>query len=177
MKKLFLALLLLAIIAYFSACEKDDICVEGDTPLLVIGFYDVDDPTAFKTVSLLRIRALLESANETSLNNAEDFGFTDRSNVIDSIQIPLQIAESKTTFAFISASEDDDEGNETGIADTLEFSYTVNEKFISRACGFVANFNDLAITRQVSTSDWIKDIIVREADVELSNTIHVQIFH
>ena len=27
-----------------SACEKDDICVDGDTPLLVITFYDYTVP-------------------------------------------------------------------------------------------------------------------------------------
>ena len=57
MKRLFPVFLLLLLIVQFSACEKDDICVEGDTPLLVVGFYDVVD-SSFKSVPNLRIRAL-----------------------------------------------------------------------------------------------------------------------
>ena len=85
MKRLFPILLILTVIVQFSSCEKDDICVEGDTPLLVIGFYDVTD-TTFKSVSNLRIRALdLDSDSILGLEGSEEFGFTDRANSPDSI--------------------------------------------------------------------------------------------
>ena len=164
------------------ACEKDDICVEGDTPLLVIGFYDIADTTEFKTVPTMRIKALHSNtfAEDSILDSdsytRSEFEFNDRTNVTDSIFIPLRVSASNTDFVFISSSADEDEV-EIGNRDTLTFNYTVNQQFISRACGLVANFNELDTTRTVSDSDWIKRITVQETDVELSNTIHVKIFH
>ena len=172
MKQLLPILLLLAVIIQFSSCEKDDICVEGDTPLLVIGFYDVTD-TTFKSVPSLRIRAI---DNDQILSDNTSFGFTDRSNSPDSITIPLRINATDTTFEFISGSADEDEV-ETGTIDTLSFNYLVQEAFVSRACGFVANFTELDTTRQVFTTDWIKGIILVESAVTNSNEIHVQILH
>lgn len=174
MKRIFPIFLITLFLFYFSSCEKDDICVEGDTPLLVIGFYDADDTTEFKTVTDLRIRSL---DNDSILNNSTDFGFSDRGNVRDSITIPLRIAASESGFEFISRSAEDDEGNETGTIDTLTFNYVVNQEFISRACGFIANFNELDTTRNVFSSDWIRRITLLETDVERSNTIHVKVFH
>ena len=66
---------------------------------------------------------------------------------------------------------------ETGTIDTLSFNYLVQEAFVSRACGFVANFTELDTTRQVFTTDWIKGIILVESAVTNSNEIHVQILH
>ena len=48
MKKIHIGLLLLLGIIFISSCEKDDICVEGDTPLLVIEFYDAEDTSTLK---------------------------------------------------------------------------------------------------------------------------------
>lgn len=169
MKKI-LPILLIIMLCHLSSCEKDDICVDGDTPLLVIGFFDVDDTTAAKDVPSLRIRAL---GFETSPST-----FTDRSNQ-DSIGIPLQIEANTTSFVFInnSADDPDDETIETGTIDTLTFNYTVNEEFVSRACGFVANFSELDTTRQVFSTDWIKRIQIVNPTVESSSAIHVKIFH
>jgi len=176
MKRLFPVLLLLMIIVQAASCEKDDICVEGDTPLLVVGFYNIDDTTEFKSVTALRIKAL-DNDSILGLEGSEEFGFSDRANSPDSITLPLQIADSSTTFQLVSNSADDEEGNETGSIDTITFIYTVNEEFISRACGFVAHFNELDTVRNVFEDDWIKRITLQETDVELSNTIHVKIFH
>ena len=45
-------MLLLAI----SSCERDDICIEDDTPNFTIRFYDSEDPTEFKSISGLKIK-------------------------------------------------------------------------------------------------------------------------
>ena len=177
MKRLFPVLLLFSVIVYFSSCEKDDICVEGDTPLLVIGFYDFEDTLEFKAVPNLRIKALVQMQGDSLLNDATAYGFSDRGSSGDSITIPLRISENVTPYQIISGSADNDEGNENGSIDTLSFTYTVNERFVSKACGFVANFNELDTVRNVFADDWIKRITVQETDVELSNTIHVKIFH
>ncbi len=168
MKRLFPILIFLTIIQ-FSSCEKDDICVEGDTPLLIIGFFDVEDTTAQKNVPNLRVVAL---ELDTIVNT-----FSDRTN-IDSIALPLRISASSTVFEFITNSADDDDtGQETGNIDTLQFNYEVNERFVSRACGFVANYNSLDTTRQVLPTDWIKRISLVDTNIVNSNAIHVKIFH
>ena len=171
MKRLLPILILLSIVQ-FSSCEKDDICVEGDTPLLIIGFFDVEDTTTAKNVPSIRVIAL-DTDPDTIVNT-----FSDRTN-IDSIVLPLRINATSTEFAFITNSEDDaDTEEETGNTDTLRFDYVVNERFVSRACGFVANYNSLDTVRQVRPDeDWIKRITLVDTNIVNSNAIHVKIFH
>lgn len=168
MKKILVSLLITVILLNISSCEKDDICVEGDTPLLIIGFFDAvaEDTTTAKSVSNLLI---VETTTNSAFNSLAS---------TDSISLPLRIDGQTTEFAFIQDAEIDDENQEvTGNINTLGFNYTVNSEFISRACGFIANFNDLDTTRQVLSTDWIKRISVINPDVERSNAIHVKIFH
>lgn len=168
MKRLLPILFLLSIVQ-FSSCEKDDICVEGDTPLLIIGFFDVEDTTVSKVVRTLRV---IELESDTVVDT-----FSDRTNV-DSIGIPLRIAASSTEFVFIFGSRDDEEtGEPLGNRDTLQFNYEVNERFVSRACGFVANYSSLDTVRQLNpTEDWIDRITLVDTTIDNSNSIHVKIF-
>ncbi len=162
-------------IVYFSSCERDDICVEGDTPLLVIGFFDVDDTLSFKPVPGFRLRAI---DNDSILNNVSLYQFSDRSTENDSILIPLQSAANTTTFEFITNSADDDtSGEEIGTVDVLNFNYTVNSEFVSRACGFIANFNALEINQQSSENSWIQEIRIVESNIQRTNQIHVKVLH
>lgn len=170
MKKILPILLITLLLMHISSCEKDDICVDGDTPLLYIGFYDASDTTEFKNVPTLRIKeVVLDSVLDT---------FTDRSSSLDSVGMPLRIDSGSTSFAFISDSADDETtGEETGTIDTLTINYQTLEVFISRACGFVANYDDLTVTLPESTENWIQDITIVEETIENSNNIHVKIFH
>ena len=175
MKKVLHLVLLLLGLTYSTSCERDDICVEGDTPLLVIGFFDIEDTLNFKEVPSFRLRAL---DNDAIVNNSALYGFSDRATENDSILIPLRIAENTTSFEFIINSADDDTtGAETGTVDTLNLSYVVNSEFISRACGFIANYNELQIEQVVNASNWIQDISIVTTDIERTNQIHVKIFH
>lgn len=169
MKRLIPILLIASILVYFSSCEKDDICVNGDTPLLIIGFFDIEDTTAAKDVPSLRVKEIvLDSAINT---------IADRSS-LDSIGIPLRNDTTSTAFAFISNSADDEEtGEETGNIDSLTVSYTTRENFDSRACGFVINYDGLSITLPESANNWIQDISVVQQTIENSNNIHVKIFY
>jgi len=161
-------MLLLMFIVLVSSCEKDDICVDGDTPLLVVGFFDATDSVTEKEVPSLRIRALdLDDVVNT---------FTDQSD-LDSIGLPLKVNELSTSFVVINDYGIDEEDNETGTSDTITFNYSVRDKFVSRACGFIANY-DLDITQTVpSTSNWIMGIEIVEPQVEFSNQIHVKVYH
>ncbi|WP_420322090.1 DUF6452 family protein [Flagellimonas sp.] len=170
MKKILPILLLTFLFVNVASCEKDDICVEGDTPLLVIGFFDINNPEQSKDVPFLRIREVIL---DNSINT-----ITDRSSNLDSIGIPLRIDAASTQFAFITNSADDGTtGEETGNIDTLTISYNMREAFVSRACGFVANYDDLTVTLPASTSNWIQDITIVQQNIENSNNIHVKIFH
>ncbi|NAY93149.1 hypothetical protein GTQ34_14635 [Muricauda sp. JGD-17] len=172
MRKILPALLITILLVHISSCEKDDICVDGDTPLVVIGFFDVADTAETKQVTSLRI---INTDISTVLDN-ESFG--DRSNSPDSLSVPLRINEVTTSYQFIlDSADDEDTEEETGNVDTLTISYQVRESFVSRACGFVANFNDLTVTLSEGTENWIQDIQIVQSTVENSNNIHVKIFH
>ncbi|MGW9685846.1 DUF6452 family protein [Flagellimonas sp. 2504JD1-5] len=170
MKKILPILLLAFLFIQLASCEKDDICVEGDTPLLVIGFFDINNPEQSKDVPSLRIKEVILDNNVNTI--------TDRASNLDSIGIPLRIDATSTQFAFITNSADDaTTGEETGNIDTLTISYNTRDAFVSRACGFVANFDDVNVGLPASTSNWIQDITIVQQTIENSSNIHVKIFH
>lgn len=151
-----------------TACEKDDICVDGDTPLLVITLYRSDDPATPKNATTLRVVGL---GNGTPVNT-----FADRSSR-DSIGIPLRADTNRAGFVFIYSSKDNDQGADTGNRDTLYFDYTVSENFVSRACGFVPNYENLAFELQQDTNNWIDSVAVIQPDIRNNTSAHVSIFH
>jgi len=155
----------------FSACEKDDICVDDDTAQLIIRFYDAANPTEFKVVPGLRVIGL---GNGNPVDT-----FSDRVSTLDSVAIPLKTNESATQFSFILNSADDTNGTETGTIDQLEFSYDLQELFKSRACGFVVNYNNLTTDFTPATENWIQSIEIVKPLITLEEevTAHVKIFH
>ena len=178
MKRVLIVLIILSVVINFSSCEKDDICVDGDTPFLIIGFYDAstENATVFKSVPNLRIRSIDNGSVYTKTTAP---AFADRSTVQDSVLIPLRIDDTTTSFEFIINSADDGTTmEETGNIDILGFSYSLEEQFVSRACGFVANYNELKIVRTTSAEDWIQKVTVLENTITNNPTaIHVKIFH
>jgi hypothetical protein len=161
----------LLIFTTFSSCEKDDICVDGDTPLLIIRFYDAENPTEFKSVTRLRV---VGQGKTTTVDT-----FADRS-MLDSIAIPLNPASDTTGFFMINDSKDDDEGNEAGDIDNLTFSYQTIDTYVSRACGFVANYENLDSDLTMDAQNWIQNIEIVKPLVKLEpeeTSAHVKIFH
>jgi hypothetical protein len=176
MKRFQTAILVIIIFIAFGACEKDDICIDGVTPLLVIRFYDVDNPTVLKKVPKLRIAGVGQNTTVTTVSDRTD---------LDSIAIPLKVAENTTGFYFINNSSDveaTDSGGETitvegGDLDTLYLNYNRIDKFVSRACGYIANYEDVSSDLKMETDNWIKDIEIVTPLVENSTAAHVKIFH
>lgn len=168
MSKLRLGSVLFLFVLAVGSCEKDDICVDADTPLLVIDFYDVNDTTTLKNVTDLRIAGFGKSFTVDT--------FSDRSD-LNTVSIPLRTNEDTTTFLMISNSATDDNGNETGNIDTLAFSYTRLEDFASRGCGFVVTYDNLTDMLDTGNDNWIQDIIIVSPQVIKSDTTHVKIFH
>ena len=167
LKKIIPLLLAVLFISGFLACEKDDICVDGDTPLLIVRFYDINDTTLLKPATSLRVIGLGQG---NPVNT-----FTDRSST-DSIGIPLKIDAAQTDFVFIldSATEND---AETGNIDTLRFSYASREVFVSRACGFVVNYDNLTSGPPSDGTPWIQDIRIVNPTVQNQTSAHVKIFY
>lgn len=157
----------LFLLPFLLACEKDDICVSGDTPLLIIRFYDKDNPTILKKVNLLRVTGDGVTAPLSSVNRV----------TVDSIAIPLRSFADSSTFSFISDSQDDLAGMETGNIDVVHISYQRREVFVSRACGFIMNYENLDVVVDNDVSNWIAFYEVRETAVTNQKQAHVAMFH
>ncbi len=167
LKKIYRTLLIFLAALFYFACEKDDICVDGDTPLLIIRFYDSENTTEFKSVPNLRVVGIGQ-------NNPVNT-FMDRTST-DSIGIPLRINETDTGFMMIVNSADEDD-TETGNIDTLTFSYNTQEVFVSRACGFIANYDSLTPNLDQGSENWIQNIELVSSLVQKQDSAHVKIFH
>ncbi len=152
-----------------TQCEKDDVCVEGDTALLHIAFYDkdaTDEQPLPKVVNKLRVISVDENATVNT--------FTDRSSQ-DDILIPLDSRKNIGDFILISNSATED-NLETGQIEDIRISYTPEAVYISRACGFVGQYADLGI-EQTGLSSWISNIEINNTRIDNSDEIHVSIFH
>ncbi|SIT10036.1 hypothetical protein SAMN05421766_11022 [Zobellia uliginosa] len=156
-----LFIILLGILS-FSACEKDDICTDYDTPQVVIRFYDVLNPTEFKDVQNLIVWGVLPSGGKDTIANV----------ALDSIVLPLRVDANSTSFALSRQLSIDDIN-----VDTLTFNYDVTELYKSRACGYIANFENLTVTVEQDDSVWIQTIDVDNALIENTASAHVKIFH
>tara|TARA_R110002049_G_scaffold293294_1_gene478218 strand:+ start:3073 stop:3585 length:513 start_codon:yes stop_codon:yes gene_type:complete len=167
-KKTGILLLILASMI-ISSCEKDDICVDGETPLLVIEFFEFD-ATEETTKAVSELRIVGEGKNVTVNTIA------DRSD-LQSITLPLRVNETSTTYSFIMNSADDTNGAETGNTDILTFNYNNKEVYVSRACGFVMHFDTLSSILETDTENWIKNIETTETLVENQAVTHVKIYH
>ncbi|MGB5358387.1 DUF6452 family protein [Eudoraea sp.] len=167
MGKLRILLFVIIAIISFIACEKDDICVDGDTPLLIIQFYDNENPSELKAVPSLRVIGLGQSSTVNTI--------TDRTS-LDSIALPLRINEANTGFILIADSADEDD-LETGNNDTLTFNYSTLEVFISKACGYIANYDDLGEQLTTDNENWIQNIEIVSPLIQQQDSAHVKIFH
>ncbi len=164
MNKLKIVLGILLFFVAISACEKDDICVDGNTPLLIIDFYDFNDPSSLKEVPTLVVNGFIPpDSTLAAIPNTS----------ASSISIPLRIDENNASFIISEKLTADSTIN----IDTLTFSYDVKEKFASRACGLVATYENLMGNIQVDSLNWIKDIEIVTPIIENSTTAHVKIFH
>lgn len=173
MKKILL--LLFALSLSFSACEKDDICDANTvtTPRLVITFYDYNNASAEKNVTNLSIFGDgMEEAvtyNGSTLFNGS------------TISIPLKVDVDVTKFHFIL------NYGSTNVAapaneDVIEFNYSRENIFVSRACGFKTNFvldaTNPFIHTDAATADqkWIQYVAVENSNITNENETHLAIY-
>ncbi|WP_340067013.1 DUF6452 family protein [Ascidiimonas aurantiaca] len=169
MKKPIFCSLLLSLFLWISGCQRDDLCGEANptTPRLIITFNDAANPEERKDATSLKVVG-------EGFDNAVPG--LDRVTT-DSIAIPLRSLSQETSYIFILNSEDNDQGVETGNRDTLRFNYSTKEVFLSRACGVVANFEDLGESTITDADNWIQSVLILSTLVTNENETHVQILH
>lgn len=151
--KYYLSFLLL--IFAFSACEKDDTCLEPMTPDLVLRLYDVNTPDAVKKVTHLTLVTLPDL--DTIYKNKE----------MDSIAIPLNVNDDISRFKMI------DDSNE----DIVEFTYNREAVFVSKACGYKSIFHNLQVNIVADSDNWIKNKELIQSEIKTDTLAHVKIFH
>ena len=152
----------------FLSCEKDDICVEESTPLLIIRFFDSTDPDTYKKVTNLKVQ--IEGIDGDYINETITV-------LTDSIAIPIKVTEDITRFKLILNGNDDDDTNDN--EDIFDLNYIREEVFVSRSCGYKTLYYDVK-TNLISDSDnWIKSIETAKdpQDILNQNSDHVKIFH
>lgn len=150
---------------WLSSCERDDICAETTptTPLLVIDFFDADNPTEPKAPNNLIIA---EAGTTTGLlvNTA-------------TVSIPLRTDEDQSSFVFVLNSGSEEIDNPQNI-DDITFSYTRTEEYVSKACGFRVLYQ--ALQEQLTSPEddfWIEDIIIVNPTIEDEAQAHIRILH
>ena len=149
-------------------CERDDICPEttATTPSLIIRFYDIENPTETKSVNQLTI--IGDGTNVPLLLTTST----------DSIAIPLKTDSGLTSFTFFKDSNLDANNQLTGNPDVINFEYAPYEVYVSRACGFKTNYQDLEASLVTDSDNWMLSIPIQEPiTVDNETAAHIQIFH
>lgn len=173
-------ILLLACFFSLFTCEKDDICEEGAavTPQLIITFYDETNPTQKKNVDNLFVFGV-DDNNEAVLFQSSTITTT------DSIAFPLRTDTNITRIIFFNEAfvndngtdESNDDFIDTTNQDIMDFSYTRNDVYVSRACGFKATYLDLLPNLEADADNWILNTETVNQNVENETEAHVKIYH
>lgn len=145
-------LILFLVLTTILSCEKDDICIEPNTPNLLITFYNKDTTDLKKSVTGLSVW----------IDGKEKIYDT---KTLDSISIPIDINAENTHYKF--ASED--------IEDDINFTYNRNDIFISRSCGYKTIFENFSIENY--SQNWINSIEILNTTIENETTAHIHIYH
>ena len=179
MKKNIVTLVLMCF--FFASCEKDDICdpSTSTTPRLVLQFYDNNNVSLTRKTTNLKIIGDGLADSKPLLN--ENGGITWNDTVV---YLPLRVNENSTKYKMILNADDNDVSNDQ--TDILEINYTKTEVYISRACGFKAQFNLFGTSSQqplilnnnpaATEGNWMKKIEVLQSQINDENEAHVKIF-
>jgi len=170
--------LLLLSLSFFT-CERDDICPEDKptTPRLIIDLFDATDQTVPKNVFDIVVVGI---GNDFIL---EGYEFQDVGQFI----LPLKTDADETSYALIKDASIDDNGTPddtaddfiTGNQDIITVSYTREDQYVSRACGFKTVFRNVLISVTPDTNNWVNFVlpINDNQSVEDETTTHYNLFH
>ena len=149
----------------FWGCTRDDICAETTptTPLLIITFKDINDPTVAKSAANLTVATLDDPAIAVV-----------QSTTTDSIAIPLKTTASLTEFAFIL----NDVDGQTPNPDLLTFAYTREDIYVNRACAFKVSYTNFTTdVENEGAENWIINTETLNTTIENVEASHLTIFH
>lgn len=158
---------LILIIFIFKGCTKDDICPEGEatTANLVITFNDIANPAVRKKVNVLSV-----------LTNDTDSVRVQYLTSTDSIIVPLSTNSDTTRYLFVrnTISENDTIKN----YDEMIFTYSRENSYVNRACGFKTEFINLdSRLENEDNENWIEDIINIRDTVNDETSAHITLLH
>ena len=169
MKKFLLLFSIISLSFAFTNCEKDDLC-DSATPItsrLVLEFFDETTPSLPKNVKNLKVFAE---------GRTDSIGFYNGTNII---KLPLQTTQTSTTYKLVLNSN-----STTDIVNTdfLKVNYSLENVFVSRACGYKSVFqlNPVGAVERTDTSPidgfWMKSILVINRTIESENETHIKVY-
>jgi len=180
MKRLIASVGLLLLVAlYLWSCEKDDICT-SDTPTtasVVVNFYNKDNAEAAKTVTGLQY--FVEGDDKIITIDGS----------VATIRVPLRVDAASTKWGFILSTTTNNVTRTN--TDYLEFKYTTQQTYVSRACGYKSTFildKDIPQGARnptlsngntpVDNTYWINSYTVEHDTIAIENTLkpNVKIF-
>ena len=163
-----------------SSCEPDDICDPNTptTPRMLIKFYNIKSPSEQKNVRNLKI--IGEGMTEGVVLTPTATGDAQYTTNENSILLPLTTEADIVKYRFIL-----EYANINPLitnSDNLEFKYTRENFYVSRACGFKTNFN-LDANNPFTLTDstpidgkWIQYIIAEKTNIANENETIIKIF-
>lgn len=167
--KLKTILFLIVLTIGLHACEKDDICIAGDTPQMRIAFFNADSTELSKIPSNLLIvgKNLTTALPLVSPSDANGY----------ELLLPLNPSDSSTEFYFVKDASVDSQGTVSGTIELIQFDYQVNPIYISKACGFIPNYVHLQARIENNNTHWIKSLQITKDSITQSKDLHVKIYH
>lgn len=128
---------------------------------MILGFYDLNSGN-LKEVNNLKIQG--KNSDEIYLYQT-----------IDSIGIPLKNLEQLTIYSLTK--DYNESSTSSGNSDQLYVNYNYNYSYISRACGFITNYDLENLIIEKDTSNWILNTEIIKTNISNEENIHVKIFH
>lgn len=163
-----------------SSCEPDDICDPNTptTPRMLIQFYDISNPSVKKDVTNLKV--IGEGKTEGVVFNPSGVDEAKYLTSGDNILLPLNTDADVVKYKFIL-----NYGNKNPLlvnTDNLEFKYTRESIYVSRACGFKTIYaldpvNPFVLSDTTPADEmWIQYVIVAKNNITSENETIIKIF-
>lgn len=170
MKRIICGLAVALVVLLTTNCERDDVCAETTptTPRVVIEFFNYTNNSQPRNVTNFTIR---------SAENDSIIGFTN----VNKILVPLKTFDTSTTYAFTI--NDDETPQTPTFTDSVTFTYTTRDIYVSRACGYKTVF-DLSqetgipgfVINNGGSGNWLQTVIIDNHTIEFEDETHIRIY-
>ena len=178
MKKISLLLILLITIGMVISCERDDICPESTptTPRLIVQFYDRFDTETTKFVPQIRVQGVNNNAVLPNYNavNVQELELSLRTDTTATQYRIRKDYSNNNNGTPDNPNDDFPNGNE----DIITIKYTLENVFVSRACGYKTVFKNVSLTIEPDSDNWIvsRQSVTDNQSVEDETTAHFYLF-